>query len=159
MSKDKHIVAVSEARPAAGSVPSASPIYRHAGSKDELPKLPEVSSLYELFVRSVEKYSGNECLGQRVSGGPFVWQTYKEVAEEVAQLASGLRAIGVTPKQRVGVFGPNCPSWMKAMQVSMNVRGNLVVSCYLVAGDLCVHQLEARQCSLLGTVVRVACQV
>uniref|UniRef100_A0A7S0R5D9 Long-chain-fatty-acid--CoA ligase n=1 Tax=Chlamydomonas leiostraca TaxID=1034604 RepID=A0A7S0R5D9_9CHLO len=85
-----------------------------------MPRL-EVSTLYELFTRSVEKFPGNECLGVReklADGkvGEYKFQTYKEVGEQVTQLASGLRAIGVNPKHRVGILGPNCPEWMVAMQ-------------------------------------------
>ncbi len=120
--RDKYVVAVSEARPAADGKPSASPIFRAAGSKDKLPSLEGVTTLFDLFERSVKLYAANQCLGARTKGadgkaGEFVWQTYSEVAADVASLASGLRAIGVNPKQRVGVLGPNSPYWMKALQV------------------------------------------
>lgn len=123
MGKEDHIVALGEPRPASadGKVPSASAIFRHAGSKDGFPSL-DVSTLYELFSKSVEKYPDNDCLGVRVknadgTAGAYQFKTYKQVSDEVALLASGLRAIGVDPKQRVGVLGPNCPEWMMAMQV------------------------------------------
>jgi len=87
----------------------------------------EVNTLFELFTRSVEKFPNNPCLGSRTmtdkGAGPFVFKTYKEVGEEVVNLASGLRAIGVEPKQRVGVFGPNCAQWMVAMQACNRLSG------------------------------------
>ena len=49
--------------------------------------------------------------------GPYVFKSYKEIHTEVANVASALRALGVNPAQRVGVFGANCPEWMVAMQV------------------------------------------
>eukprot|EP00798_Chlamydomonas_sp_ICE-L_P010286 gene10286-8208_t len=93
---------VGESRPTTDSKPSASSIYRAAASKDEFPKL-DVETLYELFTNSVSKYAKSECLGHRPKGengkaGPFVFQTYEE------------------PTDRVGILGPNCPEWMKAMQ-------------------------------------------
>ncbi|KAL6748618.1 hypothetical protein V8C86DRAFT_3146505 [Haematococcus lacustris] len=122
MASNKYIVAVGEARPASadGKIPSASAIYRHAGSKDGLPSI-EPLTLYELFVQAVEKFPSNPCLGQRPKNadgtvGDFVFKTYKEVGEEVELLASGLRHVGVNPKSRVGVLGANCPEWMIAMQ-------------------------------------------
>jgi long-chain acyl-CoA synthetase len=123
MSRDKYVVAVGEARQAEGGKPSASPIYRAAASKDAFPKL-ECSTLFELFDNSVKKFGSNQCLGAReklADGkvGDYVFQTYSEVAEEVSKLASGLRAIGVAPKNRVGVLGANCPEWMIAMQVRL----------------------------------------
>jgi len=61
-------------------------------------------------------------LGSRVikadgNAGDFHFLKYAEVAEQVGHLASGLFAAGIEPKQRVGVFGANSPSWMMAMQV------------------------------------------
>ncbi len=122
MERDKYVVALGETRPATKDKPSASAIYRHAGSKDGFPKL-EVNTLYELFTRSVEKYADKDCLGQRVknadgTAGPFKYKSYKAVGEEVKVIANGLAAIGVKPKQRVGILGPNCPDWMETMQVS-----------------------------------------
>ncbi len=40
---------------------------------------------------------------------------------QVAQIASAMAAIGVQPRQRIGVFGPNSPDWMMAMQVGIVV--------------------------------------
>mmetsp|Transcript_9256 Transcript_9256/g.16316 ORF Transcript_9256/g.16316 Transcript_9256/m.16316 type:complete len:660 (-) Transcript_9256:759-2738(-) len=118
---EKHMLEVGAARAASadGKVPSAGPIFRHAGSA-EYPKL-EVTTLFDLFTRSAEKYADNKCLGSRTAGsdgkvGPFSFRTYSQVSQEVTELASGLRAIGVQPKQRVGILGPNCASWMVAMQ-------------------------------------------
>ncbi len=128
-----HIVAVGDARPASADKPSAGPIYRNVLAKDGPLKL-EASTLYELFTRSVEKYPDNLCLGKRDKAagkwpeegaqvvGEYVWKTYKQVGEEVALLASGLRAIGTNPSQRVGVLGANSPEWMMAMQVRTAAR-------------------------------------
>ena len=40
-----------------------------------------------------------------------------QTAEKVAKIASGLKAVGLSAKGRVGVFGANCPEWMITMQV------------------------------------------
>lgn len=119
-----HIVTVDEPRPAPldGKLPSASAIYRHKSSKDGFPLL-DASTLYEVFTTSVEKYRDNDCLGVREnkadgSSGEYKFMTYRQAGEQVKQLASGLRAMGVNPKARVGIFGANCPEWMIAMQVS-----------------------------------------
>lgn len=89
----KFVVPVGEARPANGNVPSASQIYRSTPYKDGNPTL-EVTTLYELFERAVEKYPNNDCLGVRPKdkdgkAGDYVFETYKEVAEQVTHLASG----------------------------------------------------------------------
>lgn len=113
---------VGPSRPAQGDVPSAGPSYRHISAKDGFPKL-EVSTLHELFDRSVKTYAGNNCLGKREkladgTVGDFKFETYAQVGEKVAAIASALRTLGVEARQRVGVFGANCPEWMMAMQVN-----------------------------------------
>jgi long-chain acyl-CoA synthetase len=81
---EKYLAEVEGPRQAAGGVPSASPVYRAAGSKDSFPRLGEISTLYELFTQSVSKYGDLDCLGSRSIGpdgkaGPFVFRTYKQV--------------------------------------------------------------------------------
>ncbi|GFR48302.1 hypothetical protein Agub_g10182 [Astrephomene gubernaculifera] len=108
------------ARPATADKPSASPVYRHVCAKDGFPAA-EFTTLFEMFEQSCAKYPNNQCLGKREKNeqgevGPFVFKSYKEVQQEVSHVASALRALGVEPSQRVGVFGANCPEWMVAMQ-------------------------------------------
>ncbi|GLI61184.1 hypothetical protein VaNZ11_003476 [Volvox africanus] len=108
------------ARQATADKPSASPVYGSLYAKDGFPTV-DFSSLFELFERSCNKYPNNLCLGKREKNekgeaGPYVFKTYSEVHKEVVQVASGLRALGVEPGQRIGVFGANCPDLMIAMQ-------------------------------------------
>lgn len=56
-------------------------------------------------------------MGPNGAVGEYQFLSYKQVAEQVAQLASGMAAAGVQPQERVGVFGANSPEWMMAMQV------------------------------------------
>ena len=121
--RDRHVSAISgpDLGGPAGTN-SSSGTYRHATSRDALPQLEGVSTLFELFDRSVKQYPDNECLGARTKGadgsaGPFVFKSYKEIGAEVADLASGLIALGVRPGARIGVLAANCPEWMVAMQV------------------------------------------
>lgn len=114
------LIKVGESRPATEGSVSASPIYRSIAAKDGFPEL-DATTLYDLFTKSVAKFPKNKCLGHRpkdASGkvGPYVFQTYEEVGIEVANLASGLAAIGGEPKAKIGVLGANCPEWMIAMQ-------------------------------------------
>lgn len=94
ISKYEHLVQIEPARPATDSKPSASPVYRHISAKDAFPTL-EVSTLYQLFERSVKRSSQSPCLGMRYKGadgvvGPFVFQTYGEIDGEVTNIASGV---------------------------------------------------------------------
>lgn len=47
-----------------------------------------------------------------------VFTILAQVSEKVATFASGLKAVGLQAKGRVGVFGGNCPEWMIVMQAS-----------------------------------------
>ena len=49
--------------------------------------------------------------------------TYLEAAARVEAAGSALVARGISPKERIGVFGTNCPEWMIAMQVRRSGRG------------------------------------
>ncbi|EFJ51208.1 hypothetical protein VOLCADRAFT_73402 [Volvox carteri f. nagariensis] len=116
----KYLHEYEPARPATADKPSASPVYRSVYVKDGFPTV-EFATLFEMFEQSCIKYPNNQCLGKRDKNekgeaGPFVFKTYAEVHKEVVQAASALRALGVEPSQRVGVFGANCPEWMVAMQ-------------------------------------------
>jgi long-chain acyl-CoA synthetase len=115
-------VAVGDPRPAAGSRPSQSSVYRSYVAKDGFPTI-DVTTLYDSFRLAAERYSAQPCLGHRPidtetgKPGPFVFQTYGEVAAKVGALASGLAAQGLKKGARVGVYGPNCVEWMLALQV------------------------------------------
>ena len=121
--REEWVIEIGSERPATSAVPSASKIFRHVSAKDGFPTLEGISSLYELFTQSVNKFPSNKCLGHRPkladgTVGPFVFKTYKEVGDEVALIASGLKAVGTAPNARIGVFGGNCPEWMMTMQVN-----------------------------------------
>ena len=68
----------------------------------------------------------------------------------MADIASGLKAVGVPTKGRVGVFGANCPEWMLTMQA----RG--VAACCFVrdtarnAIPVTSHALPAEGCAGFG---------
>lgn len=117
----KFLCEVAPGVPAEGETPSRSAIFRNTVARNDFPTL-EVSTLYDLFTRSATKYAKEPCLGLRpklANGevGPFQFKSYKEVADDVANVASGLSGFGLQKGARVGVFGANCPEWMIAMQV------------------------------------------
>lgn len=87
-------------------------------AKDGPPTLDGApASLYEMFKNSVAKFGNNRCLGARTGpNGEYEWSTYKEVDEKVTMLGSAMAAVGLEAHGRVGVYGPNSPEWMMAMQ-------------------------------------------
>ncbi|PPD89559.1 hypothetical protein GOBAR_DD13509 [Gossypium barbadense] len=114
-------VKVEDGREGRDGKPSVGPVYRNLLAKQGYPPPdPEMSTTWTLFSSSVEKYPGNRMLGWRkfVDGkvGPYIWKTYKEVYDEVLHVGSALRASGVEPGCRVGIYGANCPQWIMAME-------------------------------------------
>ncbi|XP_068655971.1 probable CoA ligase CCL6 [Aristolochia californica] len=135
---DVYTVKVEEERPAQGDKPTAGPVYRCVYAKDGLLELPEsLQSPWEFFSQSVKRNPNNPMLGRRdvVDGkvGPYVWQTYQEVYEEVIRVGAAIRACGVNPGGRCGIYGSNCPKWIIAME-ACNSHGIYYVPLYDTLG-------------------------
>ena len=100
---------------------ATTPIYRAASAKEKMATLEGITTLYDLFQSSVQKYGDRECLGWRSmhdgKPGPYEWSTYKQTQEQVAKIGSALVAVGLKEHSRCGVFSTNCPEWMTVMQV------------------------------------------
>ncbi|GAB2234535.1 hypothetical protein Drorol1_Dr00003790 [Drosera rotundifolia] len=121
-----------EGRPAVG------PVYRNLLAKNGFPPPdPELNSAWDSFRCAVEKYPGNRMLGWRpnIDGkfGPYAWKTYKQVYDEVLNIGSALRACGAEPGARIGIYGPNCPEWIIAME-ACNAHSLVCVPLYDTLG-------------------------
>ncbi|GMH02733.1 hypothetical protein Nepgr_004572 [Nepenthes gracilis] len=116
-----YTVKVEDFRPATEAMPSAGPVYRSIYAKNGLTHVPDgVESPWQLFCDSVKKNPNNPMLGSRQitdgKAGPYVWLTYKEVYDSAIRIGSAIRSRGVNPRDRCGIYGPNCPEWIIAMQ-------------------------------------------
>ncbi|XP_071935242.1 long chain acyl-CoA synthetase 1-like isoform X2 [Coffea arabica] len=100
-----------------------------------------VSSVMLLLWASVEKYRRNRMLGWREflnhQWGPYVWKTYEEVYQETICAGSALRACGIQPGARIGIYGSNCPQWIVAMEacgsqslICVPLYDTLVIICF-----------------------------
>ncbi|CAE6055188.1 unnamed protein product [Arabidopsis arenosa] len=102
--------------------PSVGPVYRNLLSEKGFPpRDSDITTTWDIFSKSVEKFPDNKMLGWRQivdeKVGPYMWKTYKEVYEEVLLIGSALRAVGAEPGCRVGIYGANCPQWIIAMEL------------------------------------------
>jgi long-chain acyl-CoA synthetase len=88
---------------------------------DGSPALPGITTLYEMFTKSVERFPDNDCLGRRSGEGPYTFMTYKQVGEATAAVGSAMAYCGLEAHGRAGVYGVNSPEWMIAMQASGRV--------------------------------------
>ncbi|KAF3666602.1 Long chain acyl-CoA synthetase 1 [Capsicum annuum] len=115
-------VKVEEGKEGKNGQPSIGPVYRNPISKNGFPSAdPDLSTAWQLFRSAVDKYPGNRMLGWRDfkdgKWGPYNWKTYKEAYEEILQTGSALRAHGIEPGARIGIYGANCPQWIVAMEL------------------------------------------
>lgn len=75
-------IAVGEGRPEQGGKNALGPIYRSQAAQTSWPTIPDVTTLFDLFERSVRKYPERRCVGWRPvrngEAGPYTFHTYKE---------------------------------------------------------------------------------
>ncbi|CAG8752007.1 2949_t:CDS:2, partial [Cetraspora pellucida] len=89
----------------APEIPGEGKPRRNACSPDKLLDFPpEATTLYENFLHGV-KISVAQ---------PYVWQTYSEVQQRVANFGSGLCKFGLKPKASLGFFSINTPEYVIA---------------------------------------------
>eukprot|EP00252_Welwitschia_mirabilis_P003466 TRINITY_DN13538_c0_g1_i2.p1 TRINITY_DN13538_c0_g1~~TRINITY_DN13538_c0_g1_i2.p1 ORF type:complete len:351 (+),score=70.39 TRINITY_DN13538_c0_g1_i2:149-1201(+) len=115
------VVQIEPCRPEKNGEPSAGPVYRNVWAKDGFPTRPShLSTVWEGFSSSCKKNSARRMLGRREihngKAGKYVWQTYGEVLDQVLALGYAMRACGIEPKGRCGIYGHNCPEWVIAME-------------------------------------------
>ncbi|KAD4178411.1 hypothetical protein R6Q59_022005 [Mikania micrantha] len=138
MSSKKCVVEVEPAIEAKDGKPSMGPVYRSVFAKDGFPAPIEgLDSCWDVFRLSVEKYPDNRMLGTRelVDGkhGPYVWLTYKQVYDKVIRVGNAIRACGVEPGGRCGIYGANCAEWVMSME-ACNAHGLYCVPLYDTLG-------------------------
>ena len=114
------------------------PRRRVTGSKELMGKpVPEVSTLYEIMVRSGKVFADRPCLGTRIylkegkadpsKGqrfppkvfGETVWLTYKEAAAKMKHFGAGLRYYGLQPQPQ-----------LKSGQTYNELEGNFLLIIY-----------------------------
>eukprot|EP00878_Enallax_costatus_P005018 GHUV01005278.1.p1 GENE.GHUV01005278.1~~GHUV01005278.1.p1 ORF type:complete len:528 (+),score=95.01 GHUV01005278.1:432-2015(+) len=115
------LVEVAPAKEASGDSPEAGPTYRVKYAADGIHRPPGINTCYDLFKASSEKYADRPCLAHRKPGadgklGPYESITYKEAYDMSVKVGSAFLELGLKPKDRLGVFGPNCVEWMMSMQ-------------------------------------------
>lgn len=74
--RGKFLYEVAPGKPGNETQPSTGPVYRTNYAQNGFPTLQGVSSLYEVFQKSVQDWPDKQCLGRRVDK-EYVWQTYK----------------------------------------------------------------------------------
>eukprot|EP01026_Neomeris_dumetosa_P050635 TRINITY_DN44443_c0_g1_i10.p1 TRINITY_DN44443_c0_g1~~TRINITY_DN44443_c0_g1_i10.p1 ORF type:complete len:663 (-),score=91.10 TRINITY_DN44443_c0_g1_i10:340-2328(-) len=148
----KYIYEVNPGQVASGDQVEAGPEYSFIENKKEsfvsIEHSDGISSLYELFEASVQKYSDNNCLGFREQSkedsshwSDYQWLTYKQVQDQVAYISSSCKTVfGLSKGSKVGIFGANSVEWMIAMQ-ACNRMGYVCVPLYDSLGENAIEYI------------------
>ena len=81
----------------------------------------EPKPLFDLLDSAISRFPANTCtnfLGKT--------QTYSEIASAVQHTAAGLEKLGVTKGSKVGLFFPNCPSYVIYYYATLKLGGIVV---------------------------------
>ncbi|KAD3068719.1 hypothetical protein E3N88_36599 [Mikania micrantha] len=118
--------------------PSVGPVYRNILSEHSFPPVESnLKTTWDVFRSAVEKYPNNRMLGWRElvnnKWGPYVWKTYETVYQEVLHVAYAMRASGLQPGCKIGIYGSNCPQWIVAME-ACNAQSLICVPLYDTLG-------------------------
>ncbi|KAK2458320.1 Long chain acyl-CoA synthetase 6, peroxisomal [Trifolium repens] len=95
-------------------------VYRSARSPLKLmtrfPDHPEIGTLHDSFVRSVDTFRDYKYLGTRVrvdgTVGEYKWMTYGEAGTARSAIGSGLINYGIPKGSGIGLYFVNRPEWL-----------------------------------------------
>ena len=116
---------------------------------------PLVRTTHDSFEAGLKRYADRECMGTRApppGREPYVWHTYKQVAEARANLGSALRGRGIFKGDAVGLYMVNRLEWAVA-ELACSAMGIVSVPLYDTLGAdvveyICNHaNLKAVVCS------------
>ncbi|CAG8503813.1 3668_t:CDS:2 [Racocetra fulgida] len=122
----------------APEIPGEGKPRRNACSPDKLLDFPpEATTLYENFLLGVKVSGDSKFLGHRpiINGvaQPYVWETYSEIQQRVANFGSGLCNLGLKTKEFLGFFSINTPEYVIA-DLACNQYNFISVTLYDTLG-------------------------
>jgi long-chain acyl-CoA synthetase len=126
-------------------------------------------NLVALFENAVSNYSGNDLFGTKQPDGTYIWVTYGEVGRRVDHLRAGLKGLGVSRGDAVGIIANNRTEWAVAAFASFGIGARFVpmyenelpkiwryvindaaVKVVLVAGPVIAERLNADRRGMPG---------
>jgi len=103
-------------------------------------------AVYDLLDSAVAKYGPRPCtnfLGKTL--------TYRDIGQRVGQAAAGLKALGVRKGSKVGLFLPNCPTYLVYYYGILKAGGTVVNYNPLYTLEELTFQLQDSETELLVT--------
>jgi long-chain acyl-CoA synthetase len=132
-----------------GAAALAAPVYpwltRYPADVDWHLRL-EAAPVYKLLDDAVARFGGRPCtqfLGRTL--------TYREIAAQVDRTAAGLQALGVGKGTKVGLFMPNCPTFIVYYFAILKAGGTVVNYSPLYTHDELAAQVRDSETSLMVT--------
>eukprot|EP00882_Tetradesmus_deserticola_P012274 GHRQ01013008.1.p1 GENE.GHRQ01013008.1~~GHRQ01013008.1.p1 ORF type:complete len:205 (+),score=31.64 GHRQ01013008.1:261-875(+) len=137
--------------------PAASPVWTNPLSETSGPALPGVTTLFDSFRNSCERWPSSRCLGHRpvVDGiaQPYKFITYAQAQDQTTLIASAFKSLGLKRCDKICILGSNCPEWMLAMQ-ACNRMSYVCVPLYETLGEDAIEYIiehsEARMVVVAG---------
>lgn len=77
--------------------------------------------------------------------------SYRQLAEQVARVAEGFKALGVKPGVHVGLFLPNCPQFVISFFAILKAGGTVVHFSPLYSEKELLHQVEDSETDIMVT--------
>jgi long-chain acyl-CoA synthetase len=101
-----------------------------------------MKTLIELFETSVEKFSENPLMWEKVNG-KFISYSYRQIKEEVYNFGAGLISIGIKKGDRIGLIAEGRTDWLVS-ELGMFYAGaiNVPLSVKLDAGNEIAFRLN-----------------
>jgi len=101
--------------------------------------MPEVQTVYDIVKRSVRLFANRRLSGTRIrlkNGklGPYRFKTYKQIHELSVAFGSGLRALGLSKGDKLGIYSVNREEVMVAMNAAC-LHGIVDVFLYDTLGE------------------------
>jgi long-chain acyl-CoA synthetase len=101
-----------------------------------------MKTLIELFEKSVENFSSNPLMWEKVNG-KYISYSYSQIREEVLHFGAGLMSIGINKGDRIGLIAEGRTDWLVA-ELGMFYAGaiNVPLSVKLDAGSEIAFRLN-----------------
>ncbi|EGD75308.1 acyl-CoA synthetase [Salpingoeca rosetta] len=122
---------------------TSSPIIRNSKQPNKIISLPfedepDVNTLWRIFERATKKFKDNDMLGYRPvndegSVGPYTFETYGQVGDEVAKIGSAIAQLNLDPHSTISIFGVNSMGWVKSL-LAVWRQGHVCVPLYDTLG-------------------------
>lgn len=118
--------------------------YRNARHPERLvtidPEILDVTTLWSALTHTVSKHGDRPAFGTRTKGKGYTFLTYKEFKNQALNVASGLVSLGLSPKDKVGIYSKNRLEWVLT-EAAANSQSMTTVAIYDTFGPSIIEYI------------------